>query len=74
MYEMMCGRLPFYSRDHEVLFEQILMEDLKFPSMLSEDGRSLLSALLKKDPMERYKKFIHNIIALEHYERLVVNF
>ena len=25
LYEMMCGRLPFYSRDHEVLFELILM-------------------------------------------------
>jgi len=24
MYEMMCGRLPFYNRDHEVLFELIL--------------------------------------------------
>ena len=21
MYEMMCGRLPFYNRDHDVLFE-----------------------------------------------------
>jgi RAC serine/threonine-protein kinase len=26
MYEMMCGRLPFYSRDHEKLFEMILMQ------------------------------------------------
>ena len=26
MYEMMCGRLPFYSRDHEKLFEMILMK------------------------------------------------
>ena len=25
LYEMMCGQLPFYSRDHEVLFELILM-------------------------------------------------
>ena len=25
MYEMMCGRLPFYSRDHETLFELILV-------------------------------------------------
>ena len=25
MYEMICGRLPFYSRDHEVLFELILV-------------------------------------------------
>ena len=24
MYEMLCGRLPFYNRDHEVLFELIL--------------------------------------------------
>ena len=24
MYEMMCGRLPFYNKDHEVLFELIL--------------------------------------------------
>ena len=28
LYEMMCGRLPFYSRDHEVLFELILMVGL----------------------------------------------
>ncbi len=34
MYEMMCGRLPFYSRDHEILFELILMEDIKFPRHL----------------------------------------
>ena len=24
MYEMICGRLSFYNRDHEVLFELIL--------------------------------------------------
>lgn len=24
LYEMLCGRLPFYNRDHEVLFELIL--------------------------------------------------
>lgn len=24
MYEMMCGRLPFYSNEHEILFELIL--------------------------------------------------
>ena len=25
MYLMMCGRFPFYSQDHEVLFELILV-------------------------------------------------
>lgn len=54
MYEMMCGRLPFYSRDHEVLFELILMEEVKFPARLSTDAKGLLSGLLIKDPVQRY--------------------
>ena len=29
MYEMMCGRLPFYNRDHEVLFELILTVSIR---------------------------------------------
>jgi len=28
MYEMVCGRLPFYNRDHDVLFTLILMEEV----------------------------------------------
>ena len=54
MYEMMCGRLPFYSRDHETLFELILVEEIKFPARLSDVAKSLLSGLLQKDPTKRY--------------------
>lgn len=54
MYEMMCGRLPFYSRDHEVLFELILVEEIKFPARLSEVAKSLLNGLLQKDPSKRF--------------------
>jgi len=53
MYEMMCGRLPFYNRDHEILFELILMEDIRFPRTLSENAKSLLGGLLMKDPKKR---------------------
>ncbi|KAA8582320.1 hypothetical protein FQN60_009060 [Etheostoma spectabile] len=53
MYEMMCGRLPFYNQDHEKLFELILMEDIRFPRTLGPEARSLLSGLLKKEPMQR---------------------
>ena len=35
MYEMMCGRLPFYSRDHEKLFEMILMKVI--PSCITRE-------------------------------------
>uniref|UniRef100_A0A8C6T8T5 non-specific serine/threonine protein kinase n=1 Tax=Neogobius melanostomus TaxID=47308 RepID=A0A8C6T8T5_9GOBI len=53
MYEMMCGRLPFYNQDHELLFESILMEEIRFPKNLGPDARSLLAGLLKKDPKQR---------------------
>lgn len=55
MYEMMCGRLPFYNQDHERLFELILMEEIRFPRNLSPEAKSLLAGLLKKDPKQRYR-------------------
>ena len=53
MYEMMCGRLPFYNQDHERLFELILMEEIRFPRNLAPEGKALLAGLLKKDPKHR---------------------
>ncbi|XP_064489532.1 RAC serine/threonine-protein kinase-like [Ornithodoros turicata] len=53
MYEMMCGRLPFYNRDHDILFELILVEEVKFPKSLSPEARDLLAGLLVKDPKRR---------------------
>ncbi|KAF7281219.1 AKT serine/threonine protein kinase [Rhynchophorus ferrugineus] len=53
MYEMMCGRLPFYNRDHDVLFTLILMSDVKFPRNLSAEAKNLLSGLLVKNPQKR---------------------
>ncbi|XP_055736598.1 RAC-beta serine/threonine-protein kinase [Salvelinus fontinalis] len=53
MYEMMCGRLPFYNQDHERLFELILMEEIRFPKNLAPEAKALLSGLLKKDPKQR---------------------
>lgn len=55
MYEMMCGRLPFYNQDHERLFELILMEEIRFPKNLAPEAKALLAGLLKKDPKQRYK-------------------
>lgn len=49
-YEMCCGRLPFYNRDHDILFTLIMVEEVKFPRNISNDAKSLLSALLEKSP------------------------
>jgi RAC serine/threonine-protein kinase len=53
MYEMICGRLPFYNRDHDVLFALILLEEVKFPRNISSEARNLLSGLLVKSPSQR---------------------
>lgn len=53
MYEMICGRLPFYNRDHDVLFTLILMEEVRFPRNISADARTLLTGLLAKAPQQR---------------------
>lgn len=53
MYEMMCGHLPFYNRNHEVLFELILHEEIRLPSNLSSSAKDILSKILIKDPLKR---------------------
>ncbi|XP_069063419.1 RAC-alpha serine/threonine-protein kinase [Pleurodeles waltl] len=84
MYEMMCGRLPFYNQDHEKLFELILMEEIRFPRTLSPEAKSLLSGLLKKDPKQRLgggpddakeimqHKFLEGIVWQDVYEKKLV--
>lgn len=53
MYEMMVGRLPFYNQNHEVMFGNILSEDVRFPSRMSQEACDLLRGLLVKDPSRR---------------------
>lgn len=53
IYEMLCGRLPFYKQNHEELFMTILSETVKYPSTLSSNAVDLLKGLLEKDPAQR---------------------
>jgi RAC serine/threonine-protein kinase len=53
LYEMLCGRLPFYSKEHERLFELILGGNVRFPTALQADARTLLAGLLVKNPNAR---------------------
>lgn len=53
LYEMACGRLPFYNRDHDVLFSLIVTEEVRFPRALSAACRALLQGLLTKEPAAR---------------------
>jgi len=53
IYEMLTGIPPFYSRDRDRLFSKILRGQLRLPQYLSNDSKSLLRALLTRDPLKR---------------------
>ena len=53
LYEMLCGHLPFYNRNHEILFELILQEPVRLPDHLSEPAKDILAKLLEKEPLRR---------------------
>lgn len=55
MYEMMIGKLPFYNQNTDIMFGNILVEDVRFPRnvSISSEARELLLGLLVKDPTKR---------------------
>ena len=53
LYEMMTGQTPFFDRNRKRMFHNILHRDIAYPSSFSEDTKSLLSGLLRRDPAKR---------------------
>jgi serine/threonine protein kinase len=55
LYELVTGLPPYYSKDHDEIYNSILNEELTFPSYveLSSDIKSLLRGLLDKNPKSR---------------------
>lgn len=53
LYEMLVGLPPFYSENVNVMYELIQKAQLRIPSFVSADARTLLVKLLKRDPRER---------------------
>ena len=54
-FEMLCGLPPFYSRDHQKMYNAILNDNLSFPAAASlpADAKAMLTGLLDKDPLTR---------------------
>ena len=49
LYEMLTGLPPFYHTDRRVLYRNILKQELRFPSFVSSQAQSLISALLNRE-------------------------
>ena len=53
LYLMLCGNLPFFDDDNQILYEKILSGQYETPQHLSEDAKDLLSKILEIDPTKR---------------------
>jgi len=53
LYELTVGITPFYSGNVDEMYHKIVHAKLRFPPRLSDDCKSLITALLKRDPAER---------------------
>ena len=55
LYELVTGLPPYYSNNTDIIYENILKEDLTFPDQvkLSAEIKNLLRGLLEKHPMSR---------------------
>eukprot|EP00164_Ancoracysta_twista_P004274 GFYU01005758.1.p1 GENE.GFYU01005758.1~~GFYU01005758.1.p1 ORF type:complete len:466 (-),score=161.18 GFYU01005758.1:888-2285(-) len=53
VYEMLAGLPPFYSKNHNQMFEMILNKELEFPEYMSSTAKDLLGKLLERNPTTR---------------------
>ena len=53
LYLMLCGKLPFYDDDNQILYEKILSGKYDTPEHLSENAKDILSKILEIDPKKR---------------------
>lgn len=53
LYEILCGRTPFYSKDRDAVYQKIESGPLKFPRHLTSDVTSLIRGLLDRNPKTR---------------------
>jgi len=54
LFEMLTGNPPFYDRNLNTMYKNILERDITFPSYISAEGRSLVAGLTKKQADERF--------------------
>eukprot|EP00184_Porphyridium_aerugineum_P007287 CAMPEP_0184706422 /NCGR_PEP_ID=MMETSP0313-20130426/36752_1 /TAXON_ID=2792 /ORGANISM="Porphyridium aerugineum, Strain SAG 1380-2" /LENGTH=619 /DNA_ID=CAMNT_0027167975 /DNA_START=553 /DNA_END=2412 /DNA_ORIENTATION=+ len=53
IYEILCGRTPFYASNRDEVYDRIESAPLKFPRHLSSDVVSLIRGLLDRNPKTR---------------------
>lgn len=68
LYEMLSGRTPFYTSDHDEIYKRIEKAPVFYPRNLSGEVRSLLVKLLKREPSERLGAGKGGVEAIKQHE------
>jgi len=68
IFEMLTGLPPFYSRNINHMYEKILKAELRCPSFLPADVKSLVEGLLIRDPVKRLGSGEGDVKELEQHE------
>ena len=53
LYLMLCGHLPFYEEDNQLMFDKIIKGDYEIPKFLSDEARDIIKKILEVDPEKR---------------------
>ncbi|CAK9032147.1 Protein kinase 2 (PK2) [Durusdinium trenchii] len=53
LYEMISGLPPFYDRNRDRMYKKILGAELRFPSHMNPEARSICRGMLQRDPLQR---------------------
>ena len=55
LYLMLCGNLPFYHEQNDIMFNKILSGKFDLPKHLSNNAKDILKKILEVDPKKRMK-------------------
>ena len=55
LYLMLCGNLPFYHEQNDIMFKKILSGKFDLPKHLSNNAKDILKKILEVDPKKRFK-------------------
>ena len=53
LYLMLCGHLPFYEEDNQLMFDKIIEGQYIIPQFLSEEAKDIIKKILEVDPNKR---------------------
>ena len=53
LYLMLCGNLPFYEEDNQLMYDKIIKGDFNISNFLSDEAKDIIKKILEVDPKKR---------------------